>query len=319
MNLETVKTSVIVPTYRRPDDLIRCLRSVAQSTRPPHEVIVVIRDIDTETAKRLDECAPENLPVVRVVVDKPGQVAALNAAIDAAVGDILAITDDDAAPSPEWVERIEAHFAADPEVGAVGGRDRVHHGSHGVEEGASHTVGKVAWYGRTIGAHHIGVGPARRVSFLKGANMSFRRSAVDELRFDTRLLGKGAQVHNDLAFCLALGRTGWKLIYDPAVLVEHYEAPRFDLDGRAQYNSEAQFNRVHNETLTLLEYLDGPRRFAYLTMMLLIGTRAEPGVLQAVRIALRGDADAAVKWRKTLAGRIAGIRAYHRSKRSKLR
>ncbi|MCJ8281094.1 MAG: glycosyltransferase, partial [Rivularia sp. ALOHA_DT_140] len=41
--------AVIVPTYRRSQDLARCLKALQNQTRPADEVIVVVRDTDTET------------------------------------------------------------------------------------------------------------------------------------------------------------------------------------------------------------------------------------------------------------------------------
>ena len=58
-----------------------------------------------------------------VKVNVPGQVAALNAGLDKTQGEIIAITDDDAAPHVDWLERIEARYLADKAIGGVGGRD----------------------------------------------------------------------------------------------------------------------------------------------------------------------------------------------------
>jgi cellulose synthase/poly-beta-1,6-N-acetylglucosamine synthase-like glycosyltransferase len=101
----------------------------------------------------------------------------MNAGLDAACGDIIAFTDDDAAPHTDWLERIEAHFLSDTNIGGVGGRDWVYHGTQ-LEEGEREVVGQVQWFGRVIGEHHLGVGEAREVDVLKGVNMSFRRSAI---------------------------------------------------------------------------------------------------------------------------------------------
>ncbi|MDR5671407.1 glycosyltransferase, partial [Burkholderia cenocepacia] len=89
--------------------------------------IVVARPEDDATHERLaDPAVGGALPLRIVPVDGGGQVAALNKGLDSANGDIVAITDDDAAPRPDWLARIDAVFQADPRVGAVGGRDWVH-------------------------------------------------------------------------------------------------------------------------------------------------------------------------------------------------
>jgi glycosyltransferase involved in cell wall biosynthesis len=80
----------------------------------------------------------------------------MNAGMDAAGGDIIAFTDDDAAPHTDWLEGIEAHFLSDTNIGGVGGRDWVYHGTQ-LEEGEREVVGQVQWFGRVIGEHHLGV------------------------------------------------------------------------------------------------------------------------------------------------------------------
>jgi glycosyltransferase involved in cell wall biosynthesis len=302
--------TVIIPTYRRSKDLARCLEALQKQTRSPDEVLVVVRDSDTETWSLLKETNFGSLPLRSVMVSIPGQVAALNAGLDAAQGDIISITDDDAAPHVDWLARIEAHFLADERLGGVGGRDWMYHGTKFQDAaelpGASQIVGRVQWFGRVTSNHHIGVGEPREVDVLKGANMSYRRTAIANLRFDQRLRGTGAQVHNDMAFALALKRAGWKLLYDPMVAVDHYLAPRFDEDRRNQVSEIAFVNAVHNETLVLLEYLPPVRRVIFLAWAILMGTRCNLGFLQVLRFLPCEGKLAWQKWLASMQGRWQG-------------
>ena len=101
-----MKISVLVPTYRRPADLARCLLALQRQQRLPDEVIVVARPEDDATHERLaDPSVGGALPLRIVPVDVPGQVAALNQGLDSATGDVVAITDDDAAPRADWLAR----------------------------------------------------------------------------------------------------------------------------------------------------------------------------------------------------------------------
>lgn len=274
----TMKISVLVPTYRRPADLARCLLALQRQQRLPDEVIVVARPEDDATHERLaDPAVGGGLPLRIVPVDVPGQVAALNKGLDTASGDIVAITDDDAAPRADWLARIEAAFAADPRVGAVGGRDWVHEKGRVLDE-SRECVGRLTLSGKIIGNHHLGVGGAREVDTLKGANMSYRRAAIARLRFDTRLRGAGAQTHNDTAFSMEVQRAGWKLMYDPAIAVDHYPAERFDDDRRDAASLNAIANGAYNLQLTLREHLPPLRREIAWWWWTLVGTRVYPGL-----------------------------------------
>jgi len=250
--------------------------------RKPLEIVVVARPEDSETWSYLKGLTATPVPVSVASVTVSGQVQALNAGIEIAAGEVVAITDDDAAPHPDWCARIAQAFAEHPEVAGVGGRDNVHHGDHLVT-GERAVVGIVPKFGRVTGLHHLGAGPPRYVDVLKGVNGSYRTSLVRAIRFDERLRGTGAQVHWEISLGLQLRLQGWKLLYDPNILVEHYVATRFDEDQRNSYNPLAQRNMAYNESLIRMQHLTLPERFVYGLWALGIGTSAAPGLLQYAR------------------------------------
>ena len=307
-NSANQRIAIVVPTYRRPEDLTRCLEAIARQTRRADQIVVVKREEDELTRTVIERLAAKGEVLTIATVGAGGQVAALNAGLANADADIIAITDDDAAPRADWLERIDAWFAEDARIGGVGGRDWVHHGDR-LEDEVRCVVGKLEWYGRCVGNHHLGAGGAREVDFLKGANMSYRRAAIEALRFDTRLRGTGAQVHNDLAFSLAVRRSGWKLIYDPEVAVDHYPAPRFDEDARRVVSELAYRNAAFNQALILCEALGRVRVWVFLVWATTIGTRSSPGLLQLLRLYASEGRAALTKTRATLVGTAAGWRA----------
>ena len=173
-------------------------------------------------------------------------------------------------------------------------------------------VGKVQWFGRVIGNHHLGVGEPREVDVLKGTNMSYRRSAVHGTSFDKRLRGSGAQVHNDMAFSLLVKHLGWKLIYDPGLAVDHFPAARFDEDQRHLFSTTAFSMMVHNETLVLLEHLPPVRRVVFGFWALVVGSRAGPGLVQWLRLLPSEGRLAGAKLQAALRGRLEGSRTWRR-------
>lgn len=266
-----MKIAAIIPTYQRPQDLERCLEAFKKQLRPADRLLITIRDTDTKTADFLQSYNIECLPLEVLIVKEPGVVAAMNCGLEAATEDIIAFTDDDAAPHVDWLQRIEAYFLSDEHLGGLGGRDWQYLGTKLKETGERKVVGQMRWYGLVIGNHHLGIGEPQEVYILKGVNMSFRRTAIADLRFDERMRGTGAQVHFELAFSLSLKRAGWKILFDPKVAVDHFPAQRFDEDLREAFSAIALTNQVHNETLALLEYLSPPRRILFMVMSILIG------------------------------------------------
>ena len=321
MNSSTT-ISVVIPTYRRPEDLRRCILSLAQQRHLPSEVIVVARDTDRETQVVVEELSLQQTPWVSfrkilaclqmVIVTKPGQVAALIAGIAKATGDIVAITDDDAVPYTHWLTRIAHHFTSDPTIGGVGGRDWLYFGKE-LQAGERETVGRVRWFGGRIGNHHLGMGAARSVEVLKGANMSYRREAIANIRFNENLRGNGAQVHNDLAFSLSVKKAGWKLVYDPEVSIYHFAGARFAEDQRHQFNAGAFSNAVHNETLALLKYLPTLNQLCFWIWAIVVGNREAFGFVQLLRFLPSEGTLALKKWSLSVSGRWQGYQTWLQS------
>ncbi len=308
----TLRATVLVPSYRRPDELRRCLDALCAQDTPAAQVVIIARAEDVATHAAARAFIPR-LALELVLVRAPGLAHAMNAGLDAARGDIVAVTDDDALPHADWLTRILAHYAANPAVGGVGGRDRVHEGGLPAPDGTRQLVGRVQWFGRIVGNHDLGIGGARAVDILKGVNMSYRRSALGDLRVDERLRGSGAQVSNELSLCLPLRARGWTLIYDPRILVDHYPAARASDDPRGSYNCEATSNAAYNLLWLTQLHLRGWRRLATRAWLTAVGTPDIPGFVNFVRLALRRAPNCRARFAASRAGREAAIEALRAS------
>ena len=117
-----MRISVVVPSYRRPDALARCLPALSAQERSADEIIVVLHEDDAASLALMAGWGS----VRTVTVAKPGAVWAMATGALASDGDVIAFTDDDACPSPTWLAQVDACFASDPSIGAVGGRDIIH-------------------------------------------------------------------------------------------------------------------------------------------------------------------------------------------------
>ena len=305
-----MRVSVIVPTYKRPESLRLCLRALARQQTRPDEILVVARR-DDRASHEVVRAAPE--PVSLITTGRPGVVATMNAGLDAAAGDLIVLTDDDAQPHPDWLGRIVAVFDSDSQIAAVGGRDWLYiHGQpwRGREQ---RVVGTVNWFGRVTGNHHSGVGPPRDVDVLKGVNLGVRTELLRRVRFDERLAG-GGQTHWELALCLRLRREGFRIVYDPEIAVDHHPQPR--IEGSRQFGPAELRDAVHNKTLAVLEYLPGWRRPLHLAWVTLVGTGASPGVAQLFRLAPKGPSAAWRSFAVTQGAWLQGLSTYRASRRA---
>ncbi len=281
--------AVVVPSYRRPESLRKCLEALLEQQLAPAEIVVVshVDDLDNHAVVA---AVRERAAAVRLVtVDRLGVVHALEAGMRDAHGDIIAFTDDDARPHRDWLARLRVAFCSDSTIAGVGGRDAHAGGANGrIDE--KRRVGRVAWFGRVSGNHHSGVGGPREVHVLKGVNCAYRRSVLEQVGYDHRLRGQ-VEHHHELALGLSIVRRGGRLVYDPAILVDHEEAPRPQaaprIDAARPGTGDADCQRfadaVFNEALALSEHLSNVRRLSYRIWSTLVGHRDSPGLVQAIR------------------------------------
>jgi cellulose synthase/poly-beta-1,6-N-acetylglucosamine synthase-like glycosyltransferase len=304
--MQNLTMAILIPTFKRANDLYRCLEALKLQERMPDEVVITVRDIDNETIEFLEKYDNKFLNIKKIIVYEPGVISAMNAGISVVDCDITVLTDDDTAAYPDWLRLIEDHFNSDETIGAVGGRDH-----QKIHPGSQKKVGILQYTGRIIGNHHLGVGPARPVDILKGANSAYRTEPLKKIGFDKRLLGEGAQVNWELGLGLAFKRAGWKLIYDPAVQLDHFVSVRHTEDqfhrGGA-FNGKSHAEAVHNETIFLWEHFDIMQRAVFLCWFLMIGTRSQPGLVQVLRLLISGGLKSPEILSSTLKGRFLGIR-----------
>ncbi len=292
--------AVIVPSWKRPKDLERCLLALDHQSYRPTQVIVACKQNDERTLTVVDQIqrkAQLATKLVCVAVSSDGNVITQqSAALAATCEEIVAITDDDAEPHQDWLEKIVQYFK-DPTVGGVGGRDW-----QPIERWDEPVVGRLLWYGKAIGNHHLGVGPWRDVEILEGVNCAFRGELFRAIGFDQRMRGRGTVINWELALSFSFLRKGFRLIYDPAICVEHHISVRQDGDTnqRGGFEPVSLYDNIHNEFLSIFGYLGPVRKIAYVIWSELIGTRGNPGVAQVVRLIAIGADHPAIVLRKYL-------------------
>jgi glycosyltransferase involved in cell wall biosynthesis len=120
--------SVVISTYRRPDLLTASVRSVAEQTLAPDEIIVVDDCSGDDTLDALADLRRE-IPALRVVEmpENRGTAMALDTALSLATGDYVAIADDDDVCAPrrlEWSVELAERTGADMIGGQVVGAMR---------------------------------------------------------------------------------------------------------------------------------------------------------------------------------------------------
>jgi glycosyltransferase involved in cell wall biosynthesis len=113
--------SVAIPTCDRPEDLARCLASLARVSYPRWELILVDQSEGDDTRLAAMACGTLVPRLVYLRLGEKRVSAARNAAIDQAGGEILAFIDDDCTVEPDWLDRVSDVFAAETDAQLVFG------------------------------------------------------------------------------------------------------------------------------------------------------------------------------------------------------
>lgn len=114
--------SIIIPTYNRPKEIIKCLDSLTRLHYPRERFEVIVVDDGSETDLEA-AVAPfrRQMCVGLIQQTNAGPAAARNAGATQAKGEWLAFTDDDCMPDSDWLNILAAQFQKTPRC-LVGGR-----------------------------------------------------------------------------------------------------------------------------------------------------------------------------------------------------
>ena len=222
-------TSVVVATRDRPGLLRECIDSIMAGTVLPERLVVVDNAPSSDdTATLLAELGAAEPRLRYIREDRAGLARAHNAGLAAVTTPLVAFTDDDVVVDRRWLERLQAAFAADEQVGCVTGlivpRELDTLPQQWVESNALFDKGLQ----RRIfdaGRHRPDdpLFPLTAGSLGSGANMSFRTEYLRRVGGFDDALGTGtvAMGGDDLAAFYDVITAGLRLVYEPAAIVLH--------------------------------------------------------------------------------------------------
>ena len=241
-----VLVSVVIPTHNpHAGRLARALTALrAQSLPAPHWETVIVDNASQPSITSVS-AGPDNLRLVR----EPtlGLTMARRRGLRESRGEFVVMVDDDNALAPDYLERVLAHFAANPRIGALGGRS--------VPEFEVEPPAWVREFDDLLACRDLGSAPFISAPETReyptfapiGAGMALRRAAVQRWLEDassgnlpdrrgTALTSSG---DNDIIFTVL--RSGWQVAYFPDLTLTHLiPASRLQPDYLARLNRGIQ-------------------------------------------------------------------------------
>lgn len=145
--------SVVIPTYDRPLELDACLDALGRSTYPRERFEVVV--VDDGSPMPLDDVVDPHRRSLTITLERQsnaGPAAARNRGAAMARGALLAFTDDDCLPDPDWLTVLSRHAAERPDH-MIGGRTINQLDGNPFSSASQHLVSYLYEYGlRSAGA-----------------------------------------------------------------------------------------------------------------------------------------------------------------------
>lgn len=201
--------SVVIPTCGRPRQLLDCLEALAAQTLPDSWEVIVV---DDGSIPPIDFAAlgfGDRLRLRGVRQSNTGPAGARNSGVQAARGELIAFTDDDCRPEPEWLETLVE--AARRRPGALVGGTTFNGLPEQVFASTSQLIIDLVY-------EHFNTDPDDAY-FVTSNNMLCSRDGYLALGgFDPMFPRAGAE---DRDFCDRWRAACWPIVWRPAARVEH--------------------------------------------------------------------------------------------------
>ena len=228
--------SIIIPTCNRPSQLSVCLESILNQTYPAeHFEVIVIDDGSKNPLEPVVSKFHDRLNLTLLTQQNQGPASARNTGVAKARGRYLAFTDDDCAPAPDWLEKLEERFSSSSDL-MIGGRT-----INAITDNVYSTASQVL----ISFLYEYYNADKNNARFLTSNNIAVPAESFRTFGgFDPKYPGAAAE---DRDFCDRWRFCGYNMIYAPEVIVyhRHHLSPRTFLKQHFGYGRGA--SRFHQE------------------------------------------------------------------------
>jgi glycosyltransferase involved in cell wall biosynthesis len=233
-----MRVTVAVCTWNRAQLLQRTLDRMCD-LRVPAGVdweLILVNNNSTDTTEQVATSFVGRLPIQHVVERQQGQSHARNRAHALATGELILWTDDDVHVDPGWIAAYIDAAARWPGAGYFGGRIAPwfeHDPPTWLTQNEKLLAGMLVT--RELGPVEEAFPPDE---WPYGANMAFRRSAVQGMLFDPNLglIGDNGIRSDETEYCRRLQQSGIAGVWVPSAAVHHWVgANRMTLEYVAKY------------------------------------------------------------------------------------
>lgn len=224
MEKNLLKFSIIIPTHKRPQQIVRCLKAICDLNYPIDKFEVIVVDDGATLPPELIENFRNNLNLTFHQQKQAGPAQARNKGAELSSFEFLAFTDDDCLPDKNWLLNFSEKLSQTSEV-CVGGRVTNALEKNLFSAASQHLVDYLHDYFKEKND---------KMFFFTSNNIALPKNTFEKLGgFDSNYPLPAAE---DRDFCKRLLEQNFRLVYQPQALVRHFH--KLNLRGfwRQQFN-----------------------------------------------------------------------------------
>lgn len=249
MTIALPTVSVVVPTYRRRDNL-RAVLTPLLADPGLHEAIVVVDGCHDGSLELLEGLAQEHPRLRPMWIENQGGALARQAGIDASTGEVVLLLDDDVVAAPGLVTGHAQHHRDARDVVVLGYMPTRLHGRE--RRGGFATRLYAQEYENVCASYDQD--PRNILLRLWGGNVSMRRADLERVPYHSGAFSRTN--HSDRDFGLRCLKAGLRGVFDRSLLSTHEHVrplEAFLRDARRQGAGRALVHAAHEDVLGPLD------------------------------------------------------------------
>ena len=215
---ENPDISVVVVLWNQAHLTLRCVRALLAQCGPSLEIVLVDNDSNDETEELLSRI--DGAHVLRSATNE-GFLIGCNKGVAASRGRVVLLLNSDAFVRPGALAAALAVLDANPDVGAVGGKLIL-------PSGLLQEAGCIVWSDASTQGYGRGLQPEageamfrRDVDYCSGAFLMTPRSLWGRLGGLDEVFVPAYYEETD--YCMRLRDLGYRVVYEPTAIIDHYE------------------------------------------------------------------------------------------------
>ncbi len=234
MQNDLPKISIIIPTHKRPKQIVGCLAAICNLDYSSEKFEVIVVDDGATLAPEIVKEFQHKINLTFHQQKQTGPAGARNKGAELSNFEFLAFTDDDCQPDKNWLSNFAEQFAETPNV-CIGGKVENALEKNSFSRASQQLIDYLYEYFNEKNY---------KMFFFTSNNIALPKSMFEKLKGFDRAFPLPAAEDRD--FCKRLLEENFELIYQPQAIVRHFHNLNLSGFWRQHFNYGRGAFHFHN-------------------------------------------------------------------------